>query len=148
MNNFARSGRNSLGFTMIEIIAVLIIIGILSAVAVSKIASTQSYSAATETDILKMNLRYAQLRALSDDTNWGMVFHGNTYTIQKDGSTAPYNLPNENSPTHKSESDEITFSGGPVTFDEWGSPGSADILINISPCGGTITINKNTGFIQ
>jgi prepilin-type N-terminal cleavage/methylation domain-containing protein len=134
------------GFTTIEIIAVLIVIGILSAIAVSRIASTQSSSVAVEVDILKMQLRYAQLRALSDDKAWGMSFAGNSYTMLRDGNTAPYNLPNENSPTHTLPSG-ITVTGNTVTFDEWGSPGTADIPISISPGGRTINITKNTGFI-
>jgi len=131
---------------MLEIIVVLMTIGLLSAVAISKIDSPQSYSALAEADILKMHLRYAQIRALGDNTSWGLSFSGNTYTLQQGGSPSPYNLPNEDGPTHRAQRDEITFSGGPVTFDEWGSPGTQDIQITISG-GGTVTVTKNTGFI-
>lgn len=134
------------GFTIIEIIFVMIVIGILSVIAVSRVISTQSYSAITETDILKTHLRYAQLRALSDDKTWGMSFNGNSYTLLRDGSIAPYNLPNEDSSTHHLPSG-ITVSGSTITFDEWGSPGISDISIAISPGGGRVTITKNTGFI-
>jgi MSHA pilin protein MshC len=134
------------GFTIIEVIAVFVIIGILAALSLSRIASTQSYTALSEVDILKMHLRYAQLRALSDDKTWGISFAGNTYTLLRDGSAAPYNLPNEASPTHTLPN-EVTVSGATVTFDEWGSPGVSDIAITVSPGGGVVTIIKNTGFI-
>ena len=132
---------------MLEIIVVLMTIGLLSAVAISKIDSPQSYSALAEADILKMHLRYAQIRALGDNASWGLSFSGNTYTLRRNGIQADYNLPNEDSPTHRAQRDEITFSGGPVVYDEWGSPGTQDIQITISPGGGTVTITKNTGFI-
>jgi hypothetical protein len=43
----------------------------------------------------------------------------------------------------------VQFSGNTVTFDEWGSPGTNPITINISSGGETkvITIMQNTGFI-
>ncbi len=131
---------------MLEIIVVLMTIGLLSAVAISKIDSPQSYSALAEADILKMHLRYAQIRALGDNESWRISFSGNTYTLQRGESTA-YNLPSEDSPTHRSQRDEITYSGGPVVFDEWGSPGSENIQVTISHGGGTVTVTKNTGFI-
>ncbi len=132
---------------MIEVIAVLMTIGIISVVAVSKIDSPQSYAPIAEADILKMHLRFAQIRALGDDTSWGLSFSGNTYTLQRNGIQADYNLPNEDSPTHRAQRDEITFSGGPVVYDEWGSPGTQNIQITISHGGGTVTVTKNTGFI-
>lgn len=144
--------KNQTGFTMIEVIAVLIIIGILSAVAVSRISSTQSYSAIAEVDILKMHLRYAQLRALGDDKKWGISFNTDSYSIVRVGDATNYNLPNENSPKHTLPSG-ITVSGSNVTFDEWGrpvdetgSPVASNIAITISS-GGSFNVTKNTGFI-
>ena len=138
-----------LGFTLLEVIAVMVIIGVLAAVAVSRVISTKEVSAITERDILKSHLRYAQLRALGDDKTWGISITGNSYTLLREGNPAPYNLPNENSATHTLPSGiEITASVTPVTFDEWGSPSASnDITITVTPGGGTITINKNTGFI-
>jgi len=136
--------RDNRGFTMIEIIAVLVILGIIAAVAMTRIVSIRDYKVVVERDILKTHLRYVQLRALSDDKPWGLSFAGSSYTARRDGNVAPYNLPNENSPTHNLP-DGITVTGSTVTFDEWGSPGSSPIEINIG--GEKITITKNTGFI-
>lgn len=146
-SNFgARNKINQRAFTILEVIAVMMIIGILSAIAVTRFISAEKYSAAAEADILKTHLRYVQFRALSDNSTWGMSFNVNSYTMLRDGNTAPYNLPNEGSATHTLPSG-VTVSGGTVTFDEWGSPGTSSISISISPAGGTITITRNTGFI-
>jgi len=135
------------GFTLIEVIAVLVIIAVLAAVAVSRVNSTKEVSAITERDILKSHLRYAQLRALGDDTSWGISCDGTTYKLLRNGDTAPYNLPGEDSAVYQSKND-ITFNCGTITFDEWGSPGTEDIPeITVSNGGGTIKVTKNTGFI-
>lgn len=155
------------GFTLIEVIAVLVIIAVLAAVAVSRVISTKEVSAITEAEILKMHLRYAQMRALSYDTAWGIdISSNNSYTLKQykneddDGAvtvTSPYNLPNENSATHTFPQG-ITATGSNVIFDEWGCPVDESgspitdekaLKITVSNGGGTIDINikKNTGFI-
>ncbi len=150
------------GFTMLEVICVLLVIGIISAIAVTRFSSTSVYSAASEAEILKNYLRYAQFRALSDgDTTfgsnpatWGISFAGDgkSYTLLRNGSEAPSNLPNESSKTHSLPGDiSITSGAGTtVTYDVWGSPGGSDIDISIgdgsSPPQG-IHIGKETGFI-
>ncbi len=140
---------------MIEVIAVLMVAGVIAAVAVTKMASTASYSLAAEVDILKSHLRYAQFRALSDTKKWGISVAANSYTlIYGDGApyTTPYLLPNEASATH-SLANGISFSfpaaGATINFDQWGSPGIADITVTLSSSGGSqsFTVTKNTGFI-
>ena len=72
---------NKSGFTMIEVVAVVIILGILTAVAVSRISSNQNNLIAA-TDTLTSHLRLAQARAMntSQDTGsgvqsvWGVRF--------------------------------------------------------------------------
>lgn len=142
-------GINRNGFTIIEVVAVMVVVGIFAAVALARIASTATYSLASEADTLRMHLRYAQFRALSDDVTWGMAFTGTSYTILRDGAMAPYKLPNEASATHTLPSG-VTMSGVNVTFDSWGSPGTNNITITLSSSGEpsqTINITKNTGHI-
>ena len=143
---------NSKGFTIIEIISVLIIIGILSAVAIPKILSTDAYDVVMEIETLKTHLRYSQIRAMSHNESWGIkIKSGTSYTLQKDGSTAPVNLPNEDSATH-SLADGVLATPGTkdITFDDLGSPGNSDIVITLKKQGKnshTLTITQETGFI-
>ncbi len=143
---------NSNGFTIIEIICVLVIVGILSAVAVSKMNSIDVYDVVKEIETLKTHLRYSQIRAMSHNQSWGIRISGGTsYTLQKNGSTAPVNLPNENSVTHTFASGVIATPGTTtITFDDLGSPGNSDIVITLRKQGKnprTLTITQKTGFI-
>jgi prepilin-type N-terminal cleavage/methylation domain-containing protein len=58
------------GFTLIEVISVLVILGILVAVAVSRM-SNFDVAVYTGTDALKAHLRYAQTMAMNKDFNTG-----------------------------------------------------------------------------
>lgn len=137
---------------MIEVIAVLMLFGIVAAVVVSYAPSTGSYKIASEEATMIGHLRYAQFRAMGDKVSWGISFTPNSYTLQKNGAPASSNLPNENSPVHNLHTGiSITAGAGTtITFDEWGSPGLSDTLITLSlgTDSRSITVIRNTGFIQ
>ncbi|MCK9276011.1 MAG: prepilin-type N-terminal cleavage/methylation domain-containing protein [Syntrophales bacterium] len=137
------------GFTFIEIIAVIVVLGIVAVVAVGVVLSQASFALYSEMDILKSHLRFVQYRALSDNVPWSVRFDGNSYTVLRDGEVWPHSLPNEDSSTHALPSG-YSVSGTTVIFDEWGSPGDSDISITLSGGGGSqsIRITKHTGFIQ
>ena len=73
------------GFTMIEVVAVLVLIGIISAVTVSTLPKVGE-SEFSERLLLKSNLRYARQRSMDTEDNWSVSFGGNTYTLLRDGS--------------------------------------------------------------
>lgn len=143
---------NDKGFTLIEVIATLLIIAILSVVVMSRVSGRDEAQLQAEVDTLKGHLRYAQAMAMNDisPNEWGINLSGTTYTLQKfDGvnTTTPFNLPNESSATHSFSSGitvSVTQGNNPVFFDEWGRPGALTIL---SINGESITITANTGYI-
>jgi MSHA pilin protein MshC len=155
--------RNCGGFTMIELITVLFIVGVIAAVAVSAtFYRNDAQELGPQVELFKGHLRYAQAMAIQSDKNWGIyVIDGSTYCLFRDGSTDNrVLLPGENSLRYTLPSGfSLGTVGAIVSFGSgWGVPsetasGSPAATSNIILMMGnasasvTITITKNTGFI-
>jgi prepilin-type N-terminal cleavage/methylation domain-containing protein len=144
--------RDNKGFTLIEIIALLVLIAIMSAMAMSRVTATRDSALRVEIDTLKDHLRYAQNLAMNDTypNKWGINLSGTTYTLVKfDGAStlSPYSLPNESGATHNFASgiSASVTGNNPILFDEWGSPGTTTSSVSMG--GESIIITANTGFI-
>lgn len=162
MNLFHKKAADNKGFTMIEVIAVLIILGIITAIAVSRGLSTQQ-DLIPQADIVKSHLRFAQLKALQDDeATWGINFSSSTtYSLFTNGNTADtMTLPGEDAKEVDlaQKSPGMTITTGIVSFDSWGRPctnaagtilqsENRTIAVSLSGQTETITITQNTGFI-
>jgi len=81
--------RNSRGFTLLEIVAVLVILGILSAIVFATRTNTEA-DLFTATEALRSHLRYAQTQAMNKNTllppqnqilSWGIRCDGNQYWL-------------------------------------------------------------------
>ena len=164
--------KNSRGFTMIEIIAVLIVIAILGTTAmISGVYSTSDYDLTSQADILESQLRYAQARAMNSDVVWGIEFSSTTtYSLFKydaDSGKVFVDLPGENSSTVVFQDDNGTPTGMTVTggiivsFDSRGKPytdvpaqtlqseydGWRTITLSYKGDTESIRVTNNTGFI-
>ena len=152
------------GFTMIEIVIVLVVLFIVSAVVVSRFTTTGVNELMVETDALKSSLRYAQIQSLNDDTitlGWGIHFPNNTsYILYKNGAPAGVMIPVKDPDPVKDPPPNNTHTlqgnvritsgvGTTVAFNKWGSPGTGSISITLQRGteNSTITITRNTGFI-
>lgn len=140
------------GFTLLEIIAVLIIIGILCAVAISRANSTNESELSAFASELKANLRYAQSNAMTTESICAVAFTGNSYKYQ-DGDNNDQVLPGQNqinitAPSGISVS--TTAASNTISFDTWGRPGTSktdddsDGLLDTS-AGSTITVSNSSG---
>lgn len=144
--------KNNKGFTLIEAIAVLVLIAILSAVVISRGMSSDAAKVQAEVDTLKGHLRYAQYLAMNDipPVKWGIQISGQSYTLVRNltGNNTtfdyPYSLPSESSETRSIA--PVTATAVNVLFDQWGSPNAAT-TITLTPGPQSITITANTGFI-
>jgi len=153
---------------MIEIVVVLVVLFIVSAVVITRYTTTGTNELMVETDDLKANLRFAQIQALNNDiATWGINFpNGNSYILYKNGSPAvdangiPVMIPGKiidavkdpapNNTHHLQGNVNITSGvGTTVTFDKWGNPGVSDISITLTQGtqSSTVSITRNTGFI-
>lgn len=154
------------GVTLIELVAVLIILGVLAAVVVSRIGSTSEVDLKAQTEVLKSHIRFAQLRAMNSDAanpsvcqaSFGISTSANSYFMFRDCNTSTkVTLPGAESDTINLPSG-MTLTATTVTFDEWGRPCTdvngttiygADIALTLSYSGQSepIAITKNTGFV-
>ncbi|MCX7634237.1 MAG: type II secretion system GspH family protein [Syntrophales bacterium] len=143
------------GYTMIEVIAVLLIISILTAFAVSAmISSPREVDNAARVEKLKIHLRYAQGRSMNTDVVWGIQFNGSTYRLFRNGNTGDaVTLPGEDSvnvplPSGTNITQIVSFDnnrGRPCTDAAGTTLATSDIILNVG--GKTIKIVKNTGYI-
>ena len=142
--------RGSKGFTLIEVIAVLVIITVLAAVLLQR-GSSSSAEVAAELGILKNHLRFAQALAMNNNTaTWSVNLSSGGYQLLRDGAAAPMNLPGENSAVHNFNPNvSLTPGNLLLTYDEWGGPGAADVTLTLNSGGyaSSLTVTRLTGLI-
>lgn len=134
------------GFTVLEVITILMVIGIIAAVAFSRVSSTGDYGMTEELEKVKSHLRYAQSRAIRTNSSWGINFNSsNTYFLfENSNPTTPVRIVGE-------DGDQVTLSyltissTSIITFNGFGSPGTGDVIITTS--ADNITVTGNTGFV-
>lgn len=131
------------GFTLIEIIAVLILVGIIASVAVSHIY----FSADADADLtaLKSYLRYTQGKAMADVTPWRIKIESSSCKIKRKGSSSSttYDFQTSGLPTKT-----IFFNyRGQVGNNANNFPRNNALTLNISGASSSITIDPETGFI-
>ena len=132
------------GFTLIEVLAVILLIGVLTAVAVVKLSNTHSDLISTR-DRLMQTIGYVRSRALSSTNTW-VFSYGSSNSITRNGVVQQ--LPDDGIGGAPSG---ITISSGSVSFDTWGSPGSSDITITLTDSSGetkSIKIYAETGYVE
>jgi len=145
------TNNNQRGFTLIEVVAVLIIIGIVAAVAMTRATSTRDYDIISQVEAVKAHLRVAQSIAMGLNSSQGINFDSQTtYYLYDAANSAKKLLPGQNELTvdleaKKSALKITSVSKNPVVFDAYGSPGTETITIATN--GGQIIITKNTGYI-
>ena len=164
------NARNRQGFTLIEIIGVLIVVGILAAIVITRAMSTTNMGRVAQESIIKNHLRYAQSLAMKQGTIWGIKCDGADYwlfrTIDPDATSNQRALPGEENTKVALADKNITMSIFIVFFDANGRPYTAytnettntpvsasnplSITVDSAPssAAATIGITAETGFMQ
>ena len=144
----------SQGFTLIEVVAVLIVISILAAFAAARVGNiTDTADNSSAAGTLRSHLRYAQIRALNTQGVWGVNFTGTSYSLYSwDGAAATaVAFPGEEN-TSVSLPDGVSITAV-ISFDEWGRPHNTQgatgnsVSANFSIGGETVTVTQETGYI-
>jgi prepilin-type N-terminal cleavage/methylation domain-containing protein len=149
--------KNNAGFTMIEAIVTMALIGILGGIAVVLLGRPGTSLAVAEAEALKANLRFTQSRAMCDlpGNLWSLNISGSGYTIQRNGGVPnpAVSLPGSNSATYSLPAGlAITAGTGQTRFNFRGQPvdASANPLAangTITLSGVAVTVTRETGFI-
>ncbi len=139
------------GFTLVELIVVILITGILSISIAPRFFGVASYENRQAIDELLSALRYSQQMAMARGGGIQLILTANNFTVQLSGGTnlrspdglIPYtkNFPDNINPTP----DTVRFNalGQPVTAA--GTPLIIDTTLSINATN-TITIRANTGY--
>ena len=151
--------KNNSGFTIIELVTVIALLGILAGIAIVSMGDPQGFQIMAEAEALKANLRFTQSKAMSDlPVNvWSLNITAANYTIQLNGGVPnpPINLPGSDSGTYTLPSGvSVTGGTGQAYFNFRGQPVTpagvlltANQSITVYGAPAAITVTQQTGFI-
>ena len=154
------------GFTVVELVVALVLVGILAAIALARWGSIGANTVSYQADELARNLRHTQMLALT----WGQTLRLNVvsavqYSVRCVDATAPAPCNGTNTVTDPATGapfvvnlDNVTLAGSSVDFDSLGRPLAGGALIGANPArsytltGGAhtsgVTLRPLTGFVE
>ena len=158
---------NRKGFTLIELVIIIILIGIIAVVVAPKLGDVTTTKASSFRDKLKADIRYAQNLAMSQNRRYRVFFNtapspNPGYAVVNDangngtwgeaGEIAmdPAGGGNLSITLNAGQYAGITVStpaGGFIEFNSLGAPTAAATL-TITPGGQTVTITAQTGAVN
>jgi len=159
---------NSKGFTLIELVMVLVLIGIIAAFAAPKLGGITSTNASVFADKFRSDIRYAQALAMTQTMRYRVYINtapspNPGYAVVNDangngiwgeaGEVAinPAGGSNLSVALNAGQYAGITVStpaGGYIEFDSLGAPTGGGAVLTVSPGGSVITITETTGAVN
>jgi prepilin-type N-terminal cleavage/methylation domain-containing protein len=144
------------GFSLLEMVMVIVIMAILAIAAVVSFSHLTSIRVSEAANKLKADIQYAQSLAMKTRVRCGVIFSGNSYTVFENNDTAdpavdPLNQRNYivNFNTGEFRGVTITsvnFGGTPVVkFDREGTPYDGnDVALPSAVANRRVALNNNT----
>jgi prepilin-type N-terminal cleavage/methylation domain-containing protein len=154
--------RNSFGgFTVIELLIVVVILAIAALTAIPMMSSAASMQIRSAANLIMADLEYAKSMAITRGQNYSVVFDvaADSYQIEDQDNNVishpvkkgfPYivRFPNE-SRLNRVNVTNVDFSDATVTFDCLGSPNSGGMVsLQAGDMTATVTVEPVTGFIS
>ncbi len=132
------------GFTLVELVVVILLIGIIGFVAGPRFVKTDTFAEHRAADEILSALRFTQQMAMARGGGIQLRLGANSYTVEETDGT-PLQSPDRSGAYSKTLPNGVTASTITLAFDGLGQPvPNADASINIGSL--SITVEADTGY--
>ena len=132
------------GFTLIELVVVILLIGIIGFVAGPRFVKTDVFAERRAADEILSALRFTQQMAMARGGGIQLRLSANNYVVEETDNT-PLQSPDRSGPYNKALPDGVTAGAATIAFDGLGAPvPNADASLTIGSL--SITVEADTGY--
>lgn len=142
------------GFTLVELVSIILLLGILGAVAGPRFFTASSYAAKGYGDAAAGFLRYARKLAVARHASVVVQVAGDGLSLCSSSGNpcpdaSPWPGPQGDTPYRIDTPEGVSFSGSAasVSFDAQGRPSSGLTLTIVGTASYTLTVEAETGYV-